>query len=261
MEDRHSVIRPGTNHRVYGMCAVFDGHNGSEAADHCSRELPRALLDVLHSKRAWETAPDDTSVPMALASAFHSVDLNMMSAQASVPIDVGTTACAVAVGGNDLWVANAGDSRAVLRSAEGALQLSDDHKPMRPDEYRRITEAGGHVTHYPLDTPRVMGMLNLSRSLGDWHSRPYVIATPEVSRCQLGKGDAYIIVASDGVWDVVKSDEATSVVDAHLDGRAPRRAAARAAALRRLHDLARHRGSTDNLTAILLDLDGASVGP
>lgn len=82
-------------------------------------------------------------------------------------IDSGTTACvAVLVPVNGvirLYVANAGDSRAVLCRGGAAVDLSNDHKPEDEDEKARIVAAGGTVTR----DGRVNGGLNLSRALGD----------------------------------------------------------------------------------------------
>ena len=78
----------------------------------------------------------------------------------------GCTACSVLITPTDLYVANAGDSRAVLaKKVEGkvvGVELSVDHKPDLPEEKGRIEKAGGFV-----EDNRVKGVLNLSRSLGD----------------------------------------------------------------------------------------------
>ena len=250
MEDRHTVVS-SLNPRQFGLIAVFDGHGGAAAADYCSRALPPVVLGTLSDMQAGKHLRDD--VPMAIARDFHAVDTNMQRS-GSVPQDMGTTACVVAIGGGEVWAANTGDSRAIMRSRVGAVQLTRDHKPTREDEMRRITDAGGRITYAPNDTPRIMGTLNLSRSLGDWYMRPYVIPTPEVSRCELMVGDAYLLVASDGIWDVITDEDEIAIVDARLDDRAPKRRNPGIGALRELHDVARNRGSTDNVTAVLLDI-------
>ena len=78
----------------------------------------------------------------------------------------GCTACSAIITPNEIIVANAGDSRAVLAKKTSdrynALELSIDHKPELPEERQRIEKAGGFV-----EDNRVKGVLNLSRSLGD----------------------------------------------------------------------------------------------
>lgn len=77
--------------------------------------------------------------------------------------DSGTTACVVLIRGNTLYVANAGDSRAVLCRNGVAVDLSHDHKPEDEIERTRIERAGGKVT----PDGRVNGGLNLSRAIGE----------------------------------------------------------------------------------------------
>jgi len=64
---------------------------------------------------------------------------------------------------DEIFCANAGDSRSVLSSGGKAIELSKDHKPDDPEESRRIHQAGGFV-----EEGRVNGMLALSRAFGDF---------------------------------------------------------------------------------------------
>ena len=74
----------------------------------------------------------------------------------------GCTAVCAMVLGNQLVVANAGDSRCVLSRKGQAVALTEDHKPTNDEEFDRICKAGGFVAD-----GRVNGSLNLSRALGD----------------------------------------------------------------------------------------------
>lgn len=79
---------------------------------------------------------------------------------------VGCTAVVVLVSDTHIFCSNAGDSRSVLGRSSGTqtcFPLSDDHKPDNLEEKKRIEAAGGFV-----EENRVMGSLNLSRSLGDF---------------------------------------------------------------------------------------------
>lgn len=75
----------------------------------------------------------------------------------------GTTAVLILVTKSRYFVANIGDSRAVLCRAGQAVALSTDHKPDLPEERERIEKAGGYVKQ-----GRVNGSLSLSRSFGDF---------------------------------------------------------------------------------------------
>lgn len=80
--------------------------------------------------------------------------------------DDGSTAITCLVRGNRVMIANVGDSRAVASISGRAIALSVDHKPNLPAERARIQNAGGTVTSM-MGCHRVMGMLAMSRALGD----------------------------------------------------------------------------------------------
>ena len=81
----------------------------------------------------------------------------------------GTTACAVTIVGKKVVCCNAGDSRAIIVRRDGsALALSQDHKPDRNDETKRINDLGGRVIHW--GRWRVEGVLAVSRSIGKFLS-------------------------------------------------------------------------------------------
>jgi serine/threonine protein phosphatase PrpC len=139
---------------------------------------------------------------------------------------------AALVRGASLAVANAGDSRAVLCRAGGvALPLTSDHKPTDPPELARIVAAGGFVAD-----GRVNGSLNLSRALGDAEhkqtaglppSAQAVTAQPDVTTVTLAPGDEFLLLACDGIWDIVTCQEGVDFVRARLAaGDAPSAAAA-----------------------------------
>ena len=123
----------------------------------------------------------------------------------------GCTAVVALVRGGQLVVANAGDSRCVLSRRGRAGDLTHDHKPTDPEEYARILKAGGFVTE-----GRVNGSLTLSRALGDLEYKQArelppepqaVTALPEVRSEALGEGDEFLILACDGIWDVLTNQE------------------------------------------------------
>lgn len=119
--------------------------------------------------------------------------------------DSGCTAVICLLKNNKLYVANAGDSRAVLCRDGKAVEMSEDHKPTSEIEYARIKKAGGKVTQ----DGRVNGGLNLSRAFGD-HSykinkdlpleEQMITALPDIRTIDILPEDDFIVIACDGIW-------------------------------------------------------------
>ncbi len=146
----------------------------------------------------------------------------------------GITLSAAFLRGDELYVGNAGDCRAVIGRLKGkkgsgvyeAIDLTVDHRPDRPDEKSRIEKCGGRVEPVKLQNhdeyvgpmrvwkgkSNVPG-LNVSRSLGDIiaHSAG-VSSQPEFTHTQLDKKDAFLILATDGVWEWTSSQEVVDIV-------------------------------------------------
>jgi serine/threonine protein phosphatase PrpC len=101
------------------------------------------------------------------------------------------------MGNKVVYIANLGDTRAVLSKNGIAERMSYDHRATDPAEVERVRSGGGIV----LDS-RVGGSLAITRAFGD-HSlkRDGVIAKPYIKKHVLRSSDRYLIVASDGVWD------------------------------------------------------------
>lgn len=135
---------------------------------------------------------------------------------------------------NVIYVANAGDSRGIIAQKGGkAKGMSVDHKPDREDEEKRIKAlgtdiytctnffvylithlfmyySGGRVLHW--GRWRVEGILAVSRAIGDIALQPYVTAEPEIMEKTIGSEDEYLILASDGVWDVMSNEDVARFV-------------------------------------------------
>lgn len=169
---------------------------------------------------------------------------------------VGSTAVVAVVGPHTLHVAHTGDSRAVLMRQGVAVPLTSDHKPDRPDEMARIERANGKVV-YKSGGFRVMGLLAMSRAMGDHFLRPWVLPEPEIACVPRTEADELLMLASDGVWDVFSNQEAASLALKCVQ-RARERGASRSAACRVAAKVvtkaAIERGSHDNVTCVLVDL-------
>jgi serine/threonine protein phosphatase PrpC len=115
-----------------------------------------------------------------------------------------------------LLVANIGDSRAVLSRNRKAVCLTKDHKPNDVMERSRIIALGENV-EFDGFVHRVKD-LALSRAIGDAHAKPYVSSEVDISRhLVLPHQDEFVILASDGLWDVLSNQEAVSFVHSKMD--------------------------------------------
>ncbi|KAK9805386.1 hypothetical protein WJX73_009935 [Symbiochloris irregularis] len=140
----------------------------------------------------------------------------------------GCTAVVALVRGQQLLVANAGDSRCVACHNGEAVAMTQDHKPTDGPEMARITKAGGFVME-----GRVNGSLNLSRAIGDMEykqarqltpAEQMVTAMPEVRTLELAPGHEFLLLACDGIWDVLTNQQAVTFVRERLmAGWTPRR--------------------------------------
>jgi hypothetical protein len=126
----------------------------------------------------------------------------------------------------------------------------------------RVKRAGGRIVWQ--NGLRVMGALAMTRAIGDHFLRPHgVIAEPEVAAVRRSAEDEFLILATDGLWNCVAADEAAAVARralARAEDAALTRDAAALVVPRALTKLAMARGSTDNITVVMVDLRGAA-GP
>ncbi|PAN50413.1 hypothetical protein PAHAL_9G518100 [Panicum hallii] len=234
MEDAVTT-RPGfiNGHHFFG---VFDGHGCSHVATSCGLRMHEIVAEEAAAAAAGSSVSDEAARWRdVMEKSYARMDAEAIgSRETADPAPtcrcemqlpkcdhVGSTAVVAVVGPRHLVVANCGDSRAVLCSGGAAIPLSADHKPDRPDELERIHAAGGRVIFW--DGARVFGMLAMSRAIGDSYLKPFVISDPEVRVVERKDGeDEFLILASDGLWDVVSNEVACKVVRACLRSREPR---------------------------------------
>ncbi|XP_067363402.1 integrin-linked kinase-associated serine/threonine phosphatase 2C isoform X2 [Channa argus] len=196
--------------------AVFDGHGGARASQFAAEHLH---LNLAKKFPSGDPENLDKLIKKCLLDTFRQTDedfLKKASSQKPAWKD-GSTATCVLVVDDTVYVANLGDSRAVLCRLEAAaeeqkksvtLALSKEHNPTIYEERMRIQRAGGTVRD-----GRVLGVLEVSRSIGDGqYKRCGVISTPDLRRCQLTTNDRFIILACDGLFKVFSAEEAVKFV-------------------------------------------------
>ena len=235
MEDAHRV---GADERTGVFSAeVCDGHAGSLAATIAAQMLTPCFL--LGEGAACEKMGERGFTAENLREAYLAVDRYIVAQKT----ESGAAAAALYIHENRFLAANVGDVRIVIGDGPETVDLTVDHKPGDPDERARIEALGGRVVSY--DVPRVQGILSMSRSLGDAPLKPFVTAEPRIAEGLLGTGNDVAVIACDGLWDALTSEEAAAIA---------RNATGPGDAARLLEAAAMERGSTDNITVIVLDL-------
>ncbi|CAL4956038.1 unnamed protein product [Urochloa decumbens] len=209
---------------------VYDGHGGAQVANYCREHLHVALVEQLSRiegtvcaanlgdvdfKKQWEKAfvdcfarVDDEVGGKASRGGGGGTGTSDAAGVAPEPVapeTVGSTAVVAVICSSHIIVSNCGDSRAVLCRGKQPVPLSVDHKPNREDEYARIEAEGGKVIQW--NGYRVFGVLAMSRSIGDRYLKPWIIPVPEVTIVPRAKDDECLILASDGLWDVLTNEE------------------------------------------------------
>ncbi|KAG9130503.1 hypothetical protein Leryth_023344 [Lithospermum erythrorhizon] len=226
------------------FCGVFDGHGpwGHLVSRKVRKLMPASLL------RNWQSALVQNSLDEVVFDLEFERNLWLLETwkkcflKTCLSIDEeldqhpdidsfysGTTALSVIRQANTMIVANVGDSRSVLATTDddGSLvpiQLSVDFKPNLPQESERIKNSGGRVFSsrderglYRIWLPKGECFdgpgLALSRALGDHFIKDFgLISEPDVIQRRITSKDHFVILATDGVWDVISNQEAIDIV-------------------------------------------------
>jgi serine/threonine protein phosphatase PrpC len=243
MEDEIVIVGQFRGKEEEDMVALFDGHGGRAAVDFVLKKFHLILEEKLTSSSSSSSSIEMSSI---LKDAF--LECNELMKKDKV--EGGATAICALFLQDKLYIANCGDSRAVLCYNGNTLRCSVDHRPDLPDEEKRIRALGGHITT-SIDrlgkvTSRVCGRLAVSRAFGDFLLEPYVTADPYVfgpHSINLPNNNSFLILACDGVWDKVSDEDAVNIVSCIPD---PQQAAAK------LRDFAFSEGSDDNISVVVV---------
>jgi serine/threonine protein phosphatase PrpC len=185
----------------------------------------------------------DELISDALKAAFVKTHNEIVSEERA--IECGTTALVAYVFRQRIYVANVGDSRAVIAYRDGRFErITRDHKSNDEIEMAAVQKRGGFVAR-----GRVMGMIAIARALGDKSLSEYLGHSPDVFVRPLDDAD-YLILACDGVWDVLTDAEAVRIARSTRD---PAKIAVR------LRDTAIDRNSKDNISCLVIQLNSANV--
>lgn len=267
MEDAHvrlDCIREGSAPSAWGdhwaFYAVYDGHGGSATAHYAAAHLHRLLFKQRKLLKK--------EVLGALHSAFLETDKQFCAKAMLDGNRSGSTAAVALLVGDELFIANAGDSEIILGSYScdhsnphyEPRQLTRNHKPEHEDERERIEMAGGGVFF-----GRVCGTLAVARALGDPEfKRPlndalgdFVVPDPHLLKVDLTEADEFLILACDGLWDVFRYHEVVEYIGARRVVEPGITAEEIAKEL--ANDAVNKRGSTDNVSVVIVFLRASAA--
>lgn len=225
-EDR--VVTKQNPEAGYVIAGVYDGHNGAKTSSHLAKHLHR---DVMHEMEALaHNGPSQRfrlcccarrrtfqqAVVHALHTCFTECDDRIQYGNRKTHEPSGSTAVLTIVDSTHIYVANVGDSRAVLCRGGKALPVSNDHKPYLDREKQYIESKGGFVAGKYMINPMTSEALAVSRAFGDiaFRKKPNNILSckPDVVHMRRSRHDRFLLLATDGLFDVMSNQEVCDAV-------------------------------------------------
>ena len=208
MENSTNMVDMGSNasSKRYSF-SLFDGHLGAEAAKFCTQHLHEYVAQIMNE------CDDKNNNKMGdiLRSAFNRTDEKFAEYAVANECEAGAVGVYVyyeynlnAHGKeeNFVYVANVGDCRAILCCNGKCNVLTVDHNPKNPEEQKRCGDA--------IQGDLLSGQVSVTRAIGDYvggsDKLKGLSCEPNVVRHQLRKEDEFMIIACDGLWDVIGND-------------------------------------------------------
>lgn len=247
MEDFSRGIEKFMGNPLLSLFTLYDGHGGYETSLFLHSKMPDILESNLHGIDFTNTS----QVEKAITQSFE--QMNKLVEDYSWSHFSGSTACVVLTIKNEkdnsyiVYSANAGDSRTVHINLNNSksTRLSYDHKATDYSELIRVKNFGGMIFN-----GRVLGQLAVTRAFGDFNLKNQgIVATPFIKRIDVNSNSPktnFIIIASDGVWDVLEDEEIIPI--AKVYGNTSNELADA------ILNISLQRGSTDNTSVIAVHL-------
>lgn len=234
MEDAIIKMRKIRGNDLEAVFGIFDGHSGPAVADILAKNFPATLESELGRL--------GTSDPLGL---LRYVFLNTNRSIGEQGHRIGSTGGVIYLQRLDsgvvrLFTANVGDTEAVLcRGGNKYEVLTEKHSVDLASERTRILALNGFIS----DDDRVNGILATTRVFGDQYLNPFVTPNPHLKAVNIMPEDEFVILACDGLWDVVSYELAISIVRSVPDP---------VSAAKKLRDLAYLYGSEDNISVLVV---------
>lgn len=224
---------------------VYDGHGGKFVSKYLSENLPQNFTDK------------NIKLPLSgryIREKFMDIQTKLEK-EHPLEADYCGSTCLIAIEyifdkKRYIDIVNLGDSRCVISKNNIAHVITKDHKPNWPDEKKRLQQMGGEIYYDGVDWR--IGALSVSRSFGDIDSKPYISVKPDIFRYKLTHKDQLMIIACDGLWDVLDNQEAINFVISQCYDMEGNRINKKINIARMLAELALQKGTSDNVTVIVV---------
>ncbi|CBI19163.3 hypothetical protein AAG906_029827 [Vitis piasezkii] len=236
MEDYHVAKFVQIEEHELGLFAIYDGHLGDRVPLYLQKHL---FSNILKEEEFWVDPGG------SISKAYEKTDQAILANSSNLGRGGSTAVTAILINGRRLWIANVGDSRAVLSKGGQAIQMTTDHEPNT--ERGSIENRGGFVSNMPGDVPRVNGQLAVSRAFGDKSLKSHLRSDPDIQDTTLDFNSEILILASDGLWKVMNNQEAVDIVRRIKD---PEKAA------KQLTAEALRRDSKDDISCVVVRFRG-----
>ena len=235
MQDFTLIKHPFLNldkHNLSLFC-IFDGHGG----DFVAKYLKENFASNLHDSIKINYSLNFHSI---LKSAFESMDKNLEKFE--ITQNCGSTATIVVIDNNNIYCANVGDSKCFYIDKNNAVQITEDHNCSNEKEKEELKKKGVIIFQN-----RIFGSLSLTRAFGDFEfKKEGITSIPYIKKIYLDKSDIkYIVIASDGIWDVVNKEKLFEIYQELKNGTSEE-------FCKHLVDYAINNGSNDNISCIIL---------
>jgi len=243
-EDRHNIILningDDANVNEINFFGIYDGHGGTYVSKYLESNISNYYLDKNFS------IPFDEN--------FHNQVFQIIQNQllkSTFGYSNGST-CLLNImyrfeNKIHMNIVNLGDSRLTIVYTNGqSKQITKDHKPDDLNEKLRLEKMGGEVYKDSEGVFRI-GDLSLSRAFGDGDNAPYISQKPDIYYKKITPQTKYIIMACDGLWDVIDSDSIGKIIE-ELNKTNPENIAVE------LANYALLKGSTDNVSIIVIEV-------
>ncbi len=232
-QDNYFIYKNFTHNPDNIFLGVCDGHGivGHEVSYYIINNLPYELnKNFLENKINEIEKISINKINEIIEKTFNKINEKIINDPNIETTFSGSTCCSVIITPSKILCANVGDSRAILgkKIRENfyiSKEISHDHKPNEKLEKNRILKNGGRVESYKDEKGNLIGPervwkfnedipgLAMSRSFGDEIAHCVgVVCNPEILEIEFEDEDKFLIVASDGIWEFISSDEAVDIL-------------------------------------------------